>query len=176
MYSNFNLNVGRNYRKGDDVPYYDYLGLAKGTTLFDDRIIELQKDYAIRLLTHKNNYTGNEYRNEPALAFIEIVNENSLVEAWFTGRLNGDHNSTKTSTWSGIPKYYADELTKKYNDWLEKQFPDYELLAFKKDIGIAANELVPRLKETEFNNVPDKRFYTETYFIIKTERNFYLKI
>ncbi len=176
VYSNFNLNVGRNYRKGDDVPYYDYLGLAKGTTLFNDRIIELQKDYATQLLTHKNTYTGNQYKNEPALAFIEIVNENSLVEAWFTGRLNGDHNSTETSTWSGIPKYYADELTKKYNEWLEKQFFENELKAYKKEIDVAADSLVPRLKETEFNTASDKRFITEAMFIIETEKNFYRAI
>ena len=85
VYSNFNLNVGRNYRQGDKVPYYELLGLAKGATIFDHRIIQLQKEYAAKLLKHKNAYTGNEYRNEPALAFVEIVNENSLVEAWFSG-------------------------------------------------------------------------------------------
>jgi predicted peroxiredoxin len=105
IYSNFNLNVGRTYREDDDVPFFEYLGMAKAATLFDERLIELQKEYAFQLLTHKNNYTGNEYRNEPALAFVETVNENSLVEAWFDSRLLGEHNSTKTSTWIDIPEY-----------------------------------------------------------------------
>ena len=59
IYTNINLNVGINYRKGDGVPEYEYLGLAKAVTLFDDHIIELQKEYARQLLTHVNPYTGN---------------------------------------------------------------------------------------------------------------------
>jgi len=52
------------------------------------------------LLTHKNLYTGKEYRDEPSLAFIEIVNENSLVEASFGKRLTGTQTTTQTTTWS----------------------------------------------------------------------------
>jgi len=42
-----------------------------------------------QLLTHVNPYTGNAYINEPAVIMVEIVNENSLVEAWFDNRLLG---------------------------------------------------------------------------------------
>ena len=173
IYSNFNLNVGRNYREGDNVKYHEYLGLAKGATLFDDRIIQLQKEYAARLLTHKNKYTGNEYRNEPALAFLEIVNENSLVEAWFTGRLKGDHNSTNTSTWSGVPKYYAGLLTSKYNLWLEKAISKENIEQIRKETGTGENMLIPRLNPEEFNKASKLRFQTEASFIIYTENAFY---
>ncbi len=173
IYSNFNLNVGRNYREGDDVPSHEYLGLAKAVTLFDDRIIELQKEYAGQLLTHKNKYTGNEYRNEPALAFLEIVNENSLVEAWFTGRLLGEHESAKTSTWTDIPVYYGKELTRKYNDWLKKNLPENELKKLLAELNLKKGEPFPRLKNTEFENASELRFRTEARFIIETERAFY---
>lgn len=173
IYSNFNLNVGRNFREGDKVPFYEYLGLAKGATLFDDRLIQLQKEYAAKLLTHENTYTGNEYRNEPALAFIEIVNENSLVEAWFSGRLNGDHDTKETSTWSGIPKFYADELTLKYNGWLRSAIPPDRIYRIREEIGIDANALIPRLKHNEFGNASDLRFQTEARFIMYTENAFY---
>ncbi|HKJ78638.1 MAG TPA: hypothetical protein VKA10_03840, partial [Prolixibacteraceae bacterium] len=173
IYSNFNLNVGRNFREGDNVPSYEYLGLAKAVTLFDDHIFELQKEYAKQLLTHKNSYTGNEYRNEPALAFIEIVNENSLVEAWFTGRLLGEHNSVKTSTWTDIPVYYGNELTTKYNNWLKKNLSENELKELRAELNLKQGDPVPRLKNTEFENAPDFQFHTEARFIIEKENAFY---
>ncbi len=173
IYSNFNLNVGRNYREGDNVPSYQYLGMAKAVTLFDDHVIELEKKYAKQLLSHKNNYTGNEYRNEPALAFLEIVNENSLVEAWFTGRLLGEHNSTETSTWTDIPEFYGKELTDKYNQWLEQNLSFEKLNTLRNELRLKEGEVIPRLKNTEFEEASGLRFQTEAKFIIETENAFY---
>lgn len=173
IYSNFNLNAARTYREGDDVPFYNYLGYAKGVTLFDDHLFELQKEFARQLLTHKNPYTENEYRNEPALAFLEIVNENSLVEAWTRGRLLGNFNSTKTTTWIDIPAYYADELTDKYNVWIKKNLSKEEISALYREAGIKEGKLIPRLKNTELNEASSLRFFREATFIVETERNFY---
>jgi len=171
--SNFNLNVGRNYREKDGVPFYEYLGMAKAVTLFNHRIIALQKEYANMLLTHRNPYTGKEYRNEPALAFLEIVNENSLVEAWFTGRLRGTHTSTRTSTWIDIPPYYAAELTLKYNAWLDRKLSNDQLEALRKEAGVDAGTLIPRLDPDEFDEASEFRFHTEARFIMETENEFY---
>lgn len=173
IYSNFNLNVGRNYREGDDVPSHEYLGLAKAVTLFDDHIIELQKEYAKQLLKHRNEYTGNEYRNEPALAFLEIVNENSLVEAWFTGRLIGKHESVKTSTWTDIPVHYGKELTRKYNDWLKKNVAKETLEKLRSELRLKKDETIPRLTPREFDDASDLQFHTEARFIMETENAFY---
>src|SRR3954454_11659432 len=85
IYCDLNLVVGRSYKAGDGVPGYDQIGWAKALTYFDPRLIELQKAYAEQLLTHYNPYTGSEYRHEPAIAIIELLNENSLVEAWYSG-------------------------------------------------------------------------------------------
>lgn len=176
IYSNFNLNVGRNFRKGDEVPFYEYLGLAKAVTLFDDRIIELQKEYAKQLLTHTNPYTGKEYRNEPALAFLEIVNENSLVEAWMRGHLEGSHKTTQTSTWIDIPEYYAVELTMKYNEWLNQNLSEEEMDRLYEVSGNEKGKIIPRLKASEMKDAPDLRFRTEARFIIETEDAFYSRI
>jgi len=89
IYSDINLNVARSYKAGDGVRDYELLGFAKGLTYFDPRLLELQREYARALLTHKNPYTGTEYRHEPCVAIVELVNENSLVEAWMDGRLRG---------------------------------------------------------------------------------------
>ena len=49
IYTNINLNVGRNFRKGDGVKDYEYLGLAKVVNYFDEHIQVLHKEYQIRL-------------------------------------------------------------------------------------------------------------------------------
>src|SRR2546426_530065 len=77
-----NLNVGRSYKAGDGVQDYDKIRWGKGLVLFDPRLIELQKEYAKNLLTHLNTYTKTEYRNEPAIAIVEILNENGIYRGF----------------------------------------------------------------------------------------------
>ena len=64
------------------MPDADRLQWAKSLTLFDKRIIELEKEYAHNLLTHVNPYTKTEYRNEPAIAIVEILNENGIGQGY----------------------------------------------------------------------------------------------
>lgn len=173
IYSDLNLNVGRGFKPGDGVPESEYLGLAKAATLFDNRLIMLQKEYAGQLLTHRNPYTGNKYINEPALIIVEIVNENSLVEAWNSDRLTGKTWSENPSTWSGVPPYYAMELTGKYNEWLLKNIPSYQIDSIAREAGRNTDGLIPRLESGEFNKASGLRFNTEASFIIETERKFY---
>ena len=40
------------------------------------------RDFAAKLLTHRNPYTGSEWRNEPAIFTICTVNENLLPAPW----------------------------------------------------------------------------------------------
>ncbi|MGB6431546.1 MAG: hypothetical protein WBF06_13250, partial [Candidatus Acidiferrales bacterium] len=58
IYIDFNLLVVRPFKAADGVEDAQLLGLgAKGVSLFDKRLIELQKDYAQKLLDHVNPYT-----------------------------------------------------------------------------------------------------------------------
>jgi hypothetical protein len=173
VYSDINLNVGRTYRKDDGVPEYEYLGFAKAVTLFDDHIIELQKEYAKQLLTHVNPYTGNSYINEPAIAEVEIVNENSLVEAWFGSRLLGKKTTTVNTTWMDIPPYYGKELTIKYNNWLKKNLGAADIEKIENEAGVKPGEEIPRLTPKEFKAASALRFHAESEFIISTERKFF---
>ena len=113
IYTNINLNVGRTYQPGDGVKDHELLGFAKALTHFDARLIELQKEYARQLLTHRNPYTGEEYRREPAVVTVELVNENSLVESWFSGRLLGKNTTRNPGTWTDIPASYERDLSGK---------------------------------------------------------------
>ena len=173
IYTNINLNVGRNYRKGDGVRDYEYLGLAKVVNYFDELIQMLHRQYAQQLLTHYNPYTKSEYRNEPAIAIVEIVNENSIVEAWFSDRLVGTNEKKNPGTWTDITAWYADQLTKKYNAWLKARLSEAELKELRTMADVKEGELIPRLTKDQFDTVPEKRFHLEATFYMELEQNYF---
>lgn len=173
IYTNINLNVGRNFRKGDGVKDYEYLGLAKVVNYFDPRVQELHREYAQQLLTHYNPYTKAQYRHEPAVATIELVNENSIVEAWFSDRLLGRNTGKQRGTWIDITPYYANQLTERYNAWLAQRLSAAELKELRKMAGVGGDELVPRLTRNQFESAPAKRFHLEATFYMELERGYF---
>lgn len=169
IYSNLNLNVGRRYKPGDDVRDAHLLGYGKSATYFNPRLLELQRDYARRLLTHRNPYTGHEYRHEPAVVTVEMVNENSVLEGWVNGRLVGK-DVENPGTWTPIPVSYARELTEQYNRWLVENVPPGELARIRKEVG---DDRVPRLRPDQFDKASALRFHTEARFYIHLEETFF---
>ena len=155
IFVDLNLNVGRSYRAGDSVPDFDRIRWAKGMTLYDPRLIALQKEYARMLLTHVNPYTGTAYRDEPAVAIVEILNENGVWVGF-----------------SATPHYDA-ELTTLYNEWLAKHVSGAELAKLRELTGVAADAPVPRLKGAEVGTAPKERFFAESRFIVDVESRFY---
>ncbi len=63
--------------EGDQFTH-NWQGSMKGASIFDPRMIELQKDYATKLLTHRNRYTGLRYVDDPVIGVVETTNENSI--------------------------------------------------------------------------------------------------
>ena len=155
IYVDLNLNVGRSYRAGDSVPDFERIRWAKGLTLYDPRLIALQKEYARMLLTHVNPYTGLAYRDEPAMAIVEILNENAV--------------------WVGFSAtpFYDAALTTLYNEWLAKNLSTAELARLREITGVAADAPVPRLKGPEVGAAPKERFFAESRFIVDVETRFY---
>jgi hypothetical protein len=176
IYTNINLNVGRNYRKGDGVKDYEYLGLAKVVNYFDEHIQFLHKEYAKQLLTHYNPYTKSEYRYDPAIVIVEIVNENSIVEAWFSDRLLGKNKKKNPGTWTDMTPWYADQLTKKYNDWLKERLTSTELDSLRKTAGVKENDPIPRLTKQQFDTAPKKRFHLEATFYMELESRYFTQM
>jgi hypothetical protein len=160
IYMDLNLNVGRSYKAGDGVAGFDQIQWGKGLALFDTRLIELEKEYAKQLLTHVNPYTKNEYRNEPAIALVEIVNENALYLG-FSSR---------------VP-FYEDELTKLYNDWLHKNLTPEQLQKVREVSGLTSGATAdapePRLKGNEAATAPKERYNAEMAFFMDAENRFY---
>jgi hypothetical protein len=155
IYVDLNLNVGRSYRAGDSVPDFDRIRWAKGMTLYDPRLIALQKEYARMLLTRVNPYTGNAYRDEPAVAIVEILNENGV--------------------WVGFSAtpYYDAELTAQYNEWLAKNLSTAEVARLREITGVSTEAPVPRLEGNEVGAAPKERFLAESRFITDVETRFY---
>ncbi|MFZ5832289.1 MAG: hypothetical protein ACOY3P_19560 [Planctomycetota bacterium] len=110
----------RQFRTADGVKHGDefthnWAGSMKGASIFDERMIELQKEYATKLLTHLNPYTGLRYVDEPAIAVVETTNENSVF--YFVRQDGLSH------------EYYRDELMRRWNRWLAGRYGDRAGLA-----------------------------------------------
>ena len=174
VYADLNLNVGRRYKAGDGVREHEFLGVAKAATFFDERLLELQREYARQLLTHRNPYTGTEYRQEPAVAIVEFLNENSLVEAWMTGRLLGENAKKPSDVWNDIPPACGQALTEKYNAWLKGRYKEEEVARLRAAAGVVGGAPVPRLKPSEFARAPRERFHAEAEFYLSVEKDYFL--
>ncbi|MGD9021122.1 MAG: hypothetical protein PVF46_04945 [Lysobacterales bacterium] len=174
IYSNLNLNVGRRYKPGDHVPESDAVRLWKGFTYIGERLIELQKDYAERLLTHYNPYTETKYSEEPAIVTVEIVNENSMYEFWFRNWLRGELTVDKPAFQLDFTPFYAQQLDDMYQAWLlEHRQPD-EIAAMREEAGVPEGAPVPRLTRGEFSVASKLRFHAEADFLGDVEKTFFL--
>lgn len=89
IYVNVNLHVAR-------------LMALKGATWFDREIIDSEKDYARRLLSHVNPYTGLSYAQDPVVAMIELNNEDAIF--------NNCYNSVKAGNARFVRFIMATEL------------------------------------------------------------------
>ncbi|MCX7048932.1 MAG: carbohydrate binding domain-containing protein [Candidatus Sumerlaeota bacterium] len=76
---------------------------------YDARMLDLQKEYARNLLTHRNSHTGLTYTEDPAVAFVEINNENGLIHSWLGGTIDR------------LPEAFLPELRRQWNEWLRRR-------------------------------------------------------
>jgi hypothetical protein len=174
IYTNLNLNVGRTYKEGDGVPDWDVIQIWKGMTFIGDRLIELQRDYARQLLAHYNPYTKSEYRNEPAVAIVEIVNENSLFEFWLRNWLRGEKTKGGPNIQLDFTAFYERQLTEMYNKWLAENRTPEQIAQLRKLAGVTDNKLVSRLRLEQFAEAPKELFHTEAAFYATIERDFFV--
>jgi hypothetical protein len=125
IYIHIDLFTLRKYLPGDRLDYEDELGGAlKHFNYFNRRLIDLHKKFAEQYLTHLNPYTGLRYVDDPAIAVVQLLNENGIF--WE----NGD---------SAAPSYRK-ELDRRWNEWLLKRYGDRERLdqAWTKEDGTKA--------------------------------------
>ncbi len=121
-YVDLNLLVTRPFNRGGraDLPaaidQVSNLKTRAALGFFDPQILALQRQYAQALLTHVNPYTGVAYAREPAIAFIELQNENGLAYTFLDGQLDD------------LPEYFIRQLGAQWTTWLIDRYRDHTAL------------------------------------------------
>lgn len=119
IYVNLNLLVSRRLVAADGLPpeierveWKDQQVLG----FFVDEVRELHKEYARQLLKHENPYTNMTYAEDPAVAFVEIVNEQGLIHSWLDGVIDR------------LPAVFKSKLQERWNAWLRAKYGATEKL------------------------------------------------
>jgi len=106
-----------------DVPYLDELGTFDGRSdrvtaphsafFYSPELQNLQIRQIVNLLKHKNAHTGRAYAEEPAVAAIEIINEQSVLFYTSMGPLKQSPTLRK-------------HVAGRFSDWLQKKYGSQE--------------------------------------------------
>ena len=114
IYADVNLLVYREFQPADGLgaeisqmtwPEQAALGF------FNDTALALHKEYATQLLTAPNPYRGGlSFAQDPAVAFVEVMNENGLLQQWLGGTLDT------------MPAIYRAQLQARWNQWLATRY------------------------------------------------------
>lgn len=177
IYIDLNLNVSRPFTAADGVKQSEWIGYGKALTYFDPRLILLQKEYARQMLDHVNPFTGNRYAEEPAIAIVELVNENSILESWVCNRLRGEQTEP-FGTWGDIPPAYGEDMDRLWNNWLAGKYANRQDLSHAWDGDLREYESpiqgsVRRLRPDDFASASKGRFVDEATFYAEIERSFF---
>ncbi|MHC4400005.1 MAG: alpha-amylase family protein [Planctomycetota bacterium] len=123
IYTNLNLHVAYRY----DVPIelverHRVFRLGKVLDQFYTPFLESRKRYARELLSHRNPYTDSTYAEEPAIAGVELNNENTLLQA-------------TPEQLRALPKPFAGELKDRWHGWLQNRYGSTDKLRSAWDVG-----------------------------------------
>ncbi len=117
IYSNINLHVSRSHSRYLKLPDPGAaLKFDKIVDIFTPQLIEAQKKFAADLLTRTNKYRKVKCASDPAIAFVEITNEDSFF-MW------GGESKVR-----GLAPFYAKILAGQYNAWLKKRYKTDRML------------------------------------------------
>ncbi len=81
IYITFDLFASRALRPGETK----WRGDFKTGVCFDDASLQNWRDFAGRLLNHRNPYTGMRWADDPVFFCLNLVNENPLLKIWRSG-------------------------------------------------------------------------------------------
>lgn len=117
---------------------------------FINELIDLQKEYARKILTHTNPYTKTQLSSDPCLALVLIQNEDSLFYL----------NKSTIFTINKIARNYLDNL---FQEWLLKKYnPDL----MKQNDSSISNKQISFIKtndKVEFSKVWQDKFINKKH-------------
>lgn len=153
IYIYLDLCAYRMFKEGDGVSNATWLGQgAKPYVYFNSRLIELQKQYAEKLLcSNINPYTNLSIAQDPAVVLLNLVDENGLF--------------SDAGKWQEMTEPYRAEFQQKWNQWLQKKYGSTYTLRnawtnTKSQTALGAKEiledssiLLPKMELDSFNVV-----------------------
>ena len=110
IYVDINLHICRPY-PGQPASLHRF---GKGIDFIHEPYIESQKRYARDLIGHVNPYTKLSYAKDPAVAVIELNNENTVFSIW--------------NELAGLPEAFSKPAAAKWNAWLKRTYGSTERL------------------------------------------------
>lgn len=120
--STFGVKVGRN--EFDRIPYIRELGSESrsgriyckhGSIWLSRELQDMQIQQVVSMLEHENPYTGERYADDPAVAIVELYNEDSALFFGTMAQLQQSPTLRKRTA-------------EKFTDWLEKKYGSKEAL------------------------------------------------
>ena len=167
VYTNINLLTGRTIRPDEKNKLPQDLNKVADWKdqhcygFWNELAHEDQRKYAEKILNHKNPYTGLTYAQDPAVAFVEINNENSMTKAYLDGAI------------SRFPSSLTKELDKKWTDFLNQHGWDYKKLdkAFNQEEARGENLIAGRTNLEQHNGAKAELKQDGTNSIIKVIQN-----
>lgn len=116
IYLCLDLNDYRTFKASEGIDGGETLGRgAKPYAVFDLKLIELQQEYARKLLVeHVNPYTKLAYADDPAIALLEIYDENGLF--------------IRRTDWPILREPYRTMFQQTWNTWLRSRYGTTALL------------------------------------------------
>ena len=116
IYVHLDTNAGRVLTAADGFTPEEVAagssGALRATRFFYDKVIKVEQDFIVNLLSHTNPYTGMTYATDPVIAVIQYANESSIT--WYDT--------------ANVNNVFTDDLNKQYNAWLLNKYKTRDAL------------------------------------------------
>jgi len=109
IYVNLNLHVGREYPGQPKVAGSRAFRYSKNLDRWHEPFIGQMEQFCRDLLNHVNPHTGRRYADEPAIACVEINNENTMIR-------------DDLADLRRLPEPLVEALTRKWTTWLRERY------------------------------------------------------
>ncbi len=127
-------------------------GSHKYVTFFERDFEAAHRRWFAEVYDRVNPYTGRRYTEEPAVAWVELANENGLVAGWLGGSLERLH------------RVHRARLDARWNEWLGRTYEDDEALAAAWSGGPHSGlEVGESLEVGSVQRAPIQRTWTENW-------------
>jgi hypothetical protein len=130
------------FKPGDNIEQLPDGGPAPYAQFFNEKVDEITRRRMVDILTHYNPYTKKRYCDDPAIAMVEILNEDSLFWGATVAEPFTKEFEEKFAAW--LKKKYGD------NDGLQKAWTVDGRSSLKAGEGIEAGQRIGLIRNYDF--------------------------